>query len=593
MERLRGHLPFLLIWLAICLVLVLVTNNRIASGIGWDPDDQLRIVQLRDWLGGQSWLDTTQYRIGEPESQPMHWPRWIELPLALFVLLLTPLLGSAQAETAAMVLVPLLTLGVGMWIVLRITEQLVDRRTGLLAAALMTTSIPIVAQIRPMRIDHHGWQIVLALGALWTMLWPEKRKGGIALGAALALWLSISLEGLPLTAAFVVLLVWRWAIQLEDGVRLFWTLLTFAISSFFLYLASQGAFDMAANYCDALSPAHLFAIAAGGAIILPAIHFASADLRLRFAALAVAGLAVIGVLYITAPQCVGGAFGTMDPIVREYWLVNVLEGLPIWYQNPKTMVTLLGGSIVVGLVSLLYIIARRRSDFDREKLFLVGYAFLWAFLLSLFVQRAAAVAAAYALPFMAWAVHQLFLKARSLSRPATRILATVSVVFLIMPGPLAVAVYGAATGGEDSEAEEMGNAGKPPCKSDASLERLNILPRTNIAAPFDFGPRLLLLTPHSVLATSHHRNDSAMAAQIRIFTSEAGTSRELMERYNIRYVVACRGEAELDIYARKHPQGLWAQLEKGQNPEWMQPVHVRGNDLLIWRVMSKEVRNNM
>ena len=75
MERLRGHLPLLLIWLAICLVLVLVTKSRIASGMGWDPDDHLRMVQLRDWLGGQSWFDTTQYRIGEPESQPMHWPR--------------------------------------------------------------------------------------------------------------------------------------------------------------------------------------------------------------------------------------------------------------------------------------------------------------------------------------------------------------------------------------------------------------------------------------------------------------------------------------------------------------------------------------
>ena len=59
MERLRGNLPLLLIWLAVCAVLILVTRGQIMTGIGWDPDDQLRMVQLRDWLGGQSWFDTT------------------------------------------------------------------------------------------------------------------------------------------------------------------------------------------------------------------------------------------------------------------------------------------------------------------------------------------------------------------------------------------------------------------------------------------------------------------------------------------------------------------------------------------------------
>jgi len=374
LERLRGNLPLLLIWLAVCAVLVLVTRGQIATSIGWDPDDQLRMVQLRDWLGGQSWFDTTQYRIGEPDSQPMHWPRWIELPLALVFLLLKPVFGAASAETAAMVIVPLVTLGLAMWLVMKIAEPVFDRNIAILAAALTATAVPIVAQIRPMRVDHHGWQIVLALTALWTMFWPEKRKGGIALGAALALWLSISLEGLPLSAAFVVLLVWRWVVQTEEGVRLFWTLLSFLIASFILYLASQGGFDIAINYCDALSPAHLLACAAGAAVILPAIRWLPANIMLRVGRLAIAGIAALAVLYSLAPQCMGGAFSTMDPIVREYWLVNVLEGLPIWYQNGKTMVTLLGGSIIVGLVSLLYILRTRPDGIDRSKLFVLGYA---------------------------------------------------------------------------------------------------------------------------------------------------------------------------------------------------------------------------
>ncbi len=588
MERLRGNLPLLLIWLAVCAVLILVTRGQIMTGIGWDPDDQLRMVQLRDWLGGQSWFDTTQYRIGEPDSQPMHWPRWIELPLASVFLLLKPVLGTTNAETAAMVIVPLITLGIAMWLVTKITEPLFDRTIALLAAALTATAVPVVAQIRPMRVDHHGWQIVLALTALWTMFWPEKRKGGIALGVALALWLSISLEGLPLSVAFIVLLVWRWVFQTGEGVRLFWTLLSFLAASYLFYFATQGGFAVALNYCDAISPAHLLAFAAGAVIILPSILWLPANRALRVASLAVAGVAALAVLQAFAPQCMGGAFNTMDPIVREYWLVNVLEGLPIWYQNGKAMVTLLGGSIVVGLISMLYILRTRPEGIERGRLFVLAYAFLWALLLSLFVQRATAVAAAFALPFMAWAVHQVFARARALKRPLSRIFATAAVVFLILPGPLAVALFNAVSDDEDSVEKSPESLA---CRSDESLARLNSLPRSNILAPLDFGPRILLLTPHSVLATSHHRNDQAMADQIRIFTSAPGVARDLLEAHNIRFVVVCDAEPELALYAKKQPDGLWAQLVKGRKPEWLQPVHIRDNGLRIWRIVPKGLRN--
>ena len=580
----RGHLPLFLIWLAVCAVLVLVTRGQIMTGIGWDPDDQLRMVQLRDWLGGQSWFDTTQYRIAAPDSQPMHWPRWIEVPLALVFLLLKPLIGVIAAETAAMVIVPLLTLGIAMWLVARITEQVFDRKIAMLAAALMATAVPIVAQIRPMRVDHHGWQIVLALTALWTMYWPDKRKGGFALGAALALWLSISLEGLPLSAAFIVLLVWRWVFRTEEGVRLFWTLLSFLISSFILYLATQGGFDRFINYCDAISPAHLWACTAAAAIILPAIKFLPPNMVLRIGGLGLAAIAALAVLFSSAPQCVGGAFNTMEPLVREYWLVHVLEGLPIWYQNWNTMVTLLGGSIIVGLASLLYILRSRPDQIDRSGLFILAYAFLWALLLSVFVQRATAVAAAFALPFMAWAVHQAFVRARGIKHPLLRIFATAAVVFLIMPGPLAIALFNGVAG-EKRQTEPPAESDR--CKNDASLARLNGLPRSNMVAPFDFGPRILLLTPHSVLATSHHRNDKAMADQIRLFTSAPDAARQILEAHDIHYIVVCDDEAELDIYAENHPEGLWAQLTKGQRPDWLQPVHIRDNRLIIWRVRSK------
>ena len=599
MNAVHNKFPLLLIWLAVCALLIFVAREQIATGVGWDPDDQLRQVQLRDWLAGQSWFDTTQYRIAAPDSQPMHWPRLIEIPLALIMLLLTPIFGAALAETGAMIIVPLVTLGIAMWLVSKISEAIFDKKVALLAAALTATAVPVIIQLRPMRIDHHGWQIVLALVALWTMFWPDKRKGGIALGLALALWLSISLEGLPLSVAFIALLVWRWMVSLDEGTRLFWSLAGFLGGSVFLYLATQGQFNPALNYCDAISPAHLFACAAGAAIILPAIRLGPSSIWLRVVFLAAAAIAAFIVMYFTAPQCIGGAFGELDPLVRQYWLVNVGEGLPVWVQEWKTSVSLLGGSIFVGLATLGYLWWKRPTDVLQDKLLLIGYAFLWSFIVSLLVQRASAVAAAYALPLMAWAVQQAFVRARLIQSSVVRIFATASVVFLIMPGPLAISLYNnvetkvsgvkAVKTGEDSEgvdSEEL-------CKSPESLARLNALPTSQILAPFNLGPKILVKTPHSVVATSHHRNDSAMASQIRIFTSPPNKARTLLEKYDVRYIVVCPDDPEIQIYADKHPDGLWGKLHAKNKPNWLQPVYLRDSPLLIWRVVPKPLRNDM
>ncbi len=589
-----GNIPVLLIWFAVCGVMIFVSRDQIASGIGWGPDDQLRTVQLRDWLAGQSWFDVTQYRIGEPDSQPMHWPRLIELPLALLVILLTPLLGSVNAEIAVMVAVPLIGLGLTMWLVMKIAEQLFDRKTALLAAALTATAVPVVAQLRPMRIDHHGWQIVLALAALWTMFWPDKRKGGIALGLILSLWLTISLEGLPLSVAFIALLSWRWVIALDEGVRLFWTLVSFLGGTIFLYLGTQGGFDAARNYCDAISPVHIFACLAGGAIILPGIRFAPTSMVGRAGWLVAAGIATLAVISAIAPQCIGGAFGQIDPLVREYWYVNVREGLPIWDQPWKETVTLLGGSVVVGLLALALIARKRPQNIDGQKLFLLVYAFLWAFVVSLLVQRAASVAAAFALPLMAWLVHEAFLAARQIKSAAIRIIATAATVFLILPGPLAISLINGVSGeGGEPSSQSPAKAVEMACDSSESLARLSALPRSNIIAPFDFGPEILVRTPHSVLSTSHHRNDAAMADQIRIFTYAPEKAGDLLEARNIDYIVACPKEAELKNYAKKHPDGLWAKLAAKKQPKWLQTVHLRDSKLQLWRVVPKELRNGL
>ena len=104
-------LPVFLLWLAVSAILIWSGLTQITTLSGWDPDDQLRLVQLRDFLAGQSWFDTAQYRMNAPAGAPMHWSRLTELPLALIVILLTPLTGQPAAEMFTGAAIPLLLLG--------------------------------------------------------------------------------------------------------------------------------------------------------------------------------------------------------------------------------------------------------------------------------------------------------------------------------------------------------------------------------------------------------------------------------------------------------------------------------------------------
>jgi hypothetical protein len=85
----------------------------------------MRLIQVRDLLAGQSWFDVNQALVDAPGGGvPMYWPRLVDIPLALVIVVLTPLSGAATAETAAMVAVPLLTLGLAMLLAARTARRL-------------------------------------------------------------------------------------------------------------------------------------------------------------------------------------------------------------------------------------------------------------------------------------------------------------------------------------------------------------------------------------------------------------------------------------------------------------------------------------
>lgn len=54
-----------------------------------------------------------------------------------------------------------------------------------------------------------------------------------------------------------------------------------------------------------------------------------------------------------------------------------------------------------------------------------------------------------------------------------------------------------------------------------------------------------------------------------------------------RYVSICSGSGEIDIYRNRNPKGLVVLLDKGEVPDWLEPIPIATSGTLkIWRVVD-------
>ncbi|NJM50037.1 MAG: hypothetical protein HC843_03435 [Sphingomonadales bacterium] len=287
---------------------------------------------------------------------------------------------------------------------------------------------------------------------------------------------------------------------------------------------------------------------------------------------------------LLAPQCKAGAFGNLDPLVRDYWYVHVNEGLPVWHQKLPGAIGLLAAPIC-GLIAMLFIL-REAVGAKRAGLRMAGFFMIYSVLLSVLVFRAVSVASAFAVPAAAIFIVSLFHHYRRSKEPVRRVALVAVMLALLVPGAIAAQLTGLAVPKSKAEnaAQQNAAADAKSCQSALSVEALKTLPKARILAPFDMGPMILLMTPHQVLASSHHRNEGAMHDHIAIFLSDPIKSKALIDARKITHIALCKGEAELNNYKRKSPNGLWGQMDKGQPPSWLEPLPSMGEDIQVWRV---------
>lgn len=587
------------IWVIQCVLLLTVTWSAIFDWKMGDPDDQLRLVQVRDWIAGQSWWNLDQSRMNPPFGGPMHWSRLVDIPLAGFILVVAQVTGQPFAEHITVALLPLLTLGIVVYLIALITRELFGAKAALVAAASIILMVPVIIQLAPMRIDHHGWQIVLFLTSVRYLLdYTAPVRSAVIIGLALAVWTEISIEGLPFAIVFMGLLALRWFNDDRGrGTQLAWAMASLAASSAIIFVATE-RLALATNDCDELSLFHIAAFMAAAAIVVFGTLVDRARPRQwqmggKLLTLATAGSVALAVVMFVAPQCAGDTFAGLDPLVRQYWYNRTAEGLPLWQQDGEFIVQQLT-SILLGIVGVVLFFTSKISVSRNERI-IVAILFAGCTIIGLQVARASVYSLCLTVILLAPVATELFIKAESYGniwyRNAVRILA-VGLAMSGVVGANASAFFASfetpPTSAEFGRQERLMNLIRK-CQSQKYIAPLDKLPTAQLMAGLDISPAILQFTRHKVVASGHHRNQSAMRDVIRAFVEDPDVARKIYARRNIQFLVTCNGSSELLMYRHHAPNGLWARLANGEQFSWLHREPDIG-PYQIWRFENESLK---
>ncbi|MGD9980846.1 MAG: hypothetical protein AB7H66_05385 [Hyphomonadaceae bacterium] len=562
-----------LLWASLAATFVFIHWSAITSLRMPDADDYLRLQQVRDWLAGQAWFDIGQHRVNPPTGGALHWSRIVDLPIAGGIILLTPLVGQPTAEVVVATALPLLLMGAAMFLVAAIAARLVGRAWAPVAAACVPFSAITYPQIIPLRLDHHAWQVVFALTLLWGLTdESNKRRSGMIAGFAAALWLNISIEGLPIITVAAMILSVRWLFDGRELARLQAFLWTLALGSFALEtLTMPSAWALAE--CDRISQPYLaaFAVAslAGAAANLPLL---ARDWRLRLAFAGVSGLAAGAVFASMGPACLNGPFAALDPLTKYFWLDRVGESLPLFDKGLGAVIAH-GGFSLIGCIGAVLAIGATQGEQRKSWITLFVLAFAAGGLMFI-ISRTGAVAHAFSATGAAFVGMTLLRRARATNMMVVRVLGTVLAIVVATPGLLLPALQFDL------------RAGPPRRVCDNAYAALNQLPPGLLFAPIDIGPRMIVHTPHSVIATGHHRNHAAMRQVIAAFTGPPEAARQHIAARGADYVVLCPDAPEVRNYVEYAPEGFAGQLVSGRAPGWLRPLDItpEGSGLLVFAV---------
>ncbi|PTS74930.1 hypothetical protein DBR17_16465 [Sphingomonas sp. HMWF008] len=547
-----------------------------------DTDDNMRLMQVRAWLGGQGWYDLRQYRMNPPGGFDMHWSRIVDLPIAGLILLLRPFVGAREAEMLACGIAPLFPLvitflGIGVTV-----RRLVSPYAWPVAIVLLLCCSATLLMYIPERIDHHGWQLAMLSLTVAGLSDPKGVRGGAIVGLASAVSLSIGLEMLPYAAIAGAILTLRWVWDRAEAPRLTLYALTLGAGSALGY-ALFASYANAVLRCDALTPVWLSVMVVAGALLF-AMAWANPQNRWVRLALAVAAGAVIVIGFaLVFPQCLGRP-EQASPELQKNWLNMIREARPI-YSHPFRIAFPVVVLPVVGVIGAAVATWRARGTalglaWGTVLLFVTGAAALL-----LWQARAGPAAQMLAVPgavALGWMLVPWFQRRNS---ALVRVLGTVAVILLIGSGLFAgLAIRFLPIDRPDKRTQIVDRA-SGNCPTMTALRPLDRYPAQTIFSFVDLGPRIITITHHNAVAGPYHRNGDAILDVQHAFSGTPDNFRKIARAHGATLLLVCPNMAESTIYRARAPGGFYDQLAHRKRFDWLEPLPMpKKSPLRLWQI---------
>jgi hypothetical protein len=549
-----------------------------------DTDDNMRMMQVRGLLHGQGWYDLRQHRLTPPEGINIHWSRLVDLPIAGLILLLRPIVGTADAERAAVAVAPLLPYLLLLFSLALTMRRLVDRRAYPLAFIALFFAGSTNGMFMPERIDHHGWQLALLALSVAAIADRDRVRGGLTLGIASALSLAIGLEMIIYVAIEGVAMVLFWLIDREERERLRAYALAIGggVAAAFLLFASN---DNRFAVCDALSPVWLSDALLGGAMLFALALLSPADWKRRLALAVGAAVILAGFHALAWPHCLQRLEG-VSPEVEQLWLSHVREARP-FYRHGWRIGSLIVGLPITGAIGwgLLAWIRRRDPEQLRRVLacaapaITAGLLLLWQTRTGPAAQMLATIGAAT----LIWVFAPL------VWNPRWGPLRSVAVAVVVLVGagagvPLVQGLFPEKPATSRSKAIGRANA---LCNSLWGYHPVALQPKGMVFTFIDLAPRLITVTHHDSVTGPYHRNGEQIADVMNAFRGSAEQAHRIIAKYHSDYLLTCPNSSTTTIFAAETPKGFYQQLQHGKVPDWLKPVPLpKDSPFRMWRVVG-------
>ncbi len=574
----------LLLWVLTAIGLVIYRWNMIHWFALPDTDDNMRIMQVRGLLNGQGWYDLRQHALNPPYGANLHWSRLVDLPIAGLILLFKPL-GMPVAERIASAIAPMVPLAVTMLGIGAVVRRLVAPQAYFLGIFLTLCAFAALFMFMPLRVDHHGWQLTLLVLAMAGLTDPRPVRAGFTVGLASTVSLNIGLEMFPFLALSGAVIVARWAFEQDDGAKLKAYAGTMAAGCTLGYLAFA-SYDNRLNVCDVLSPVWLSMVLEASALGLLIAFLPVRGMGLRLGLAALVGVVLAFSFIHFWPNCLVRP-ENISPEAERIWLNNVREAKPIYTQTLTAAWGTIALPIAGGIGTLVALWqARKTSTFSSWAsitllMIAAGVLVCWQIRIGATAQLIAvpgAVALGWVL--VPWVQRSALMPVRVVGTFATFLFISGIGISALVSAWVPNKNYVTADG---HKLVDISNQ----CPTIPAMATLNRLPAATIFTHVDLSPRLITLTHHRAIAGPYHREWAQILDVYHGFGGSADQARALMAKHGATLLLICPHLSEATVYKYRWPNGFYAQLDRGQIPDWLAPVALpKGSPFKLWAVKS-------